>query len=81
MASKYVDLSAIIQSRNNILVGIDENFDKASSEDKILLNMLEKSINKDLLQIAKSEGFNNLEDWSANKGKKSGKSHFNGPSL
>ena len=43
--------------------------------------MLEKSINKDLLQIAKSEGFNNLEDWSANKGKKSGKSHFNGPSL
>lgn len=75
------NLSVVIQSRNNILVGIDENFDKASSEDKILLNMLEKSINKDLLQIAKSEGFNNLEDWRANNGKKSGKSHFNGPSL
>lgn len=64
------NLSAIIESRNNILVGFDVDFSKASPEDRALLEALKKSIDKDFLEQAKSEGFNNLEAWRAhNSGK------------
>ena len=51
------NLSVVIKSRNNILVGIDEDFSKASSEDRILLETLNKAIDRDLLEQAKEERF------------------------
>lgn len=64
------NLSVIIQSRNDILIGIDEDFSKASKEDQALLETLEESINQDLLAEAQKEGFDNLEDWRKNNAKK-----------
>lgn len=75
------NLSVVIKSRNDILVGIDEDFSKASPEDRVLLETLEQSMDRDLLEQAKAEGFDNLEDWRANNAKKYSSTKFEGFSL
>ena len=60
------NLSIIIETRNNIVSGIDFDFSKASPEDRQLLEILKRSMNKDLLERARSEGFTSIWDWRMN---------------